>query len=132
MNTGQRKCQNIKLKRLQKKPQNRNGETHENIHNRNGKLTIMFSRFIPLLSATVPFVSGFTGYRFKDFFYYNLIGAVLWSTIWVLAGYGLGNIDWVSSHLFLSLIAITLFSFIPPISAFIFKLLKNKEATQSQ
>lgn len=97
-----------------------------------GKLTIMFSRFIPLLSATVPFVSGFTSYRFKDFFYYNLVGAVIWSTIWVLAGYGLGNIDWVSSHLFLSLIAITLLSFIPPISAFTFKLLKNNEATQSQ
>lgn len=93
-----------------------------------GKLSIMFSRFVPLLSATVPFVSGFTGYRFKDFFSYNLAGAAIWSVVWVLAGYGLGNVDWVSSHLFLSLIAITLFSFIPPISAFSFKLLKNKDA----
>ena len=96
-----------------------------------GKLTIMFSRFIPLLSATVPFVSGFTGYPFKTFFSYNIMGAFIWTMVWVLAGYGLGNIDWVSSHLFVSLIAITLLSFIPPICAFMIKLLKNKEATES-
>ena len=96
-----------------------------------GKLTIMFSRFVPLLSATVPFVCGFTGYQFKDFFRYNLTGAIIWSCIWVLAGYGLGNVNWVSNHLFISLLGITILSFLPPIFAFATKIIKNKTATKS-
>ena len=96
-----------------------------------GKLTITFSRFIPLLSATVPFVCGFTGYPFKDFFRYNLTGAIIWSCLWVLAGYGLGNINWVSNHLVISLLGITIFSFLPPLIAFTTKIIKQKTATKS-
>ena len=96
-----------------------------------GKLTIMFSRFIPLLSATVPFVCGFTGYPFKDFVRYNLTGAIIWSCTWVFAGYGLGNINWVSNHLVISLLGITIFGFLPPIIALITKIIKNKTATKS-
>lgn len=96
-----------------------------------GKLTIMFSRFVPLLSATVPFVCGFTGYSFKDFFRYNLTGAIIWSFIWLLAGYGLGNFNWVSNHLSVSLLGITIFSFLPPLFAFIMKFIKSKAATKS-
>ncbi len=95
-----------------------------------GKLTIMFSRFVPLLSATVPFVCGFTGYRFKDFISPNFIGAMIWSIVWVLAGYGLGNLDWVSRHLFISLLVITILSFLAPIIAYVFKLFKNRTAVK--
>lgn len=90
-----------------------------------GKLSIMFSRFIPLLSATVPFVSGLTGYRFRQFFIYNLAGAIIWSLLWVFAGYGLGNIDWVANHLSITLILITLATLLPAISAFVLKIIKH-------
>lgn len=90
-----------------------------------GKLSIMFSRFIPLLSATVPFVSGLTGYRFRQFFIYNLAGAILWSLLWVFAGYGLGNISWVANHLSITLLLITVATLLPAISAFVVKVIKH-------
>lgn len=90
-----------------------------------GKLSITFSRFIPLLSATIPFVSGLTGYRFRQFFSYNLTGAIIWSFIWVFAGYALGNVNWVANHLTITLILITAATLLPAASAFMMKILKS-------
>ena len=93
-----------------------------------GKYAIMFSRFVPLLSTTLPFISGFTRYSFKRFIGHNMVGAMVWTITWVCAGYLLGNLVWVSSHLFLSLLGITLVSFIPPFIAFAMEYAKKKTA----
>lgn len=93
-----------------------------------GKYAIMFSRFVPLLSTTLPFISGFTSYSFKRFLGHNMIGATVWTLTWVCAGYALGNLSWVGSHLFLSLLGITLVSFIPPFIAFAIECMKKKTA----
>ncbi|MGE7663655.1 VTT domain-containing protein [Peribacillus sp. NPDC097197] len=93
-----------------------------------GKYAIMFSRFVPLLSTTLPFISGFTRYSFKRFIGHNMVGAMVWTITWVCAGYLLGNLTWVGSHLFLSLLGITLISFIPPFIAFAIEYAKKKTA----
>ncbi|WP_188697629.1 DedA family protein [Pullulanibacillus camelliae] len=90
-----------------------------------GKLAIMFSRFVPLLSTTLPFISGFTGYSFKRFISYNAPGAAIWSFTWVGAGYLIGNIAWVQRHMFISLLCITLLSLVPPAIAFIIEYTKK-------
>ncbi|WP_192797490.1 DedA family protein [Psychrobacillus glaciei] len=92
-----------------------------------GKFAIMFSRFVPLLSTTLPFFSGFTHYSFKRFITYNMIGAALWTLTWVSAGYVLGNISWVDHHLSLSLLGITFVSFIPPLIVFAIEYSKKKK-----
>lgn len=90
-----------------------------------GKFTIILSRFIPLLAASVPFVSGFTSYRFKKFFSYNVFGAFLWTFVWVIGGYSLGNTVWVSQHVTLVLTTITILTYLPPISIFIYNLFRK-------
>lgn len=93
-----------------------------------GKFAIMFSRFLPLLNTTLPFISGFTAYSFKRFITLNIVGAIFWTLIWVGAGYILGNLTWVEAHLFISLLIITIFSFIPPIIMFGIEYSKRKAA----
>ncbi|GGH80561.1 membrane-associated protein [Pullulanibacillus pueri] len=99
--------------------------------NNYGKWAIMFSRFIPLLSTTLPFIGGLTSYSFKRFISYNAIGAAIWAIIWVGAGDLIGNMSWVEHHMFLSLLGITLFSLLPPVIAFIIEYTK-KIATASK
>ena len=96
-----------------------------------GNLAIFFSRFVPSLSTTLPFLSGYTKYSFQRFFTYNVTGALLWTLTWVGTGYLVGNFTWVSDHLSISLVFITLLSFIPPSIAFTIEYLKKKRADSS-
>ncbi|QDQ03292.1 hypothetical protein FOH38_02455 [Lysinibacillus fusiformis] len=96
-----------------------------NFLERYGKIAITFSRFVPLMRTTVPFVSGFTSYSFQNFLMYNCLGALIWTIVWLFSGFALGNIPWIADNLFLSLMFISLTAFIPAIGAFIFEYIKK-------
>ncbi|WLR53488.1 VTT domain-containing protein [Mesobacillus subterraneus] len=93
-----------------------------------GKIAISASRFVPLMRTSVPFVSGYTGYEFRTFLSYNLIGGLIWTTLWLTAGHLLGNIDWVVNNLFFTLLMVSSTAFIPAIIGFIKQYKKKKEA----
>lgn len=99
-----------------------------------GKIAITFSRFVPLMRTTVPFVSGFTSYKFRDFFINNCIGALIWTVVWLFTGFALGNIPAIANNLFISLILISFIGFIPAIIAFIVEYIKkySKKTRQLQ
>lgn len=90
-----------------------------------GKIAITFSRFVPLMRTTVPLVSGFTSYKFRDFFINNCIGALIWTVVWLFTGLALGNIPVVADNLFISLILISFTGLIPAIVAFIVEYIKK-------
>ncbi|MBT2694647.1 VTT domain-containing protein [Bacillus sp. ISL-55] len=93
-----------------------------------GRLAISASRFVPLMRTSVPFVSGYTGYEYKTFLCFNLIGGLIWTSLWLAAGFILGNISWVVENLFLTLMLVSLTAFIPAIIGFIKQYKKKKEA----
>lgn len=99
-----------------------------------GKIAITFSRFVPLMRTTVPFVSGFTSYKFRDFFLHNCLGALIWTIVWLFSGFALGNIPWVADNLFLSLMLITFTGLIPALIAFFVEYIKKytKKTRQPQ
>ncbi|MFJ7737866.1 DedA family protein [Lysinibacillus sp. NPDC097287] len=99
-----------------------------------GKIAITFSRFVPLMRTTVPLVSGFTSYKFRDFFINNCIGALIWTVVWLFTGLALGNIPVVADNLFISLILISFTGLIPAIIAFIVEYIKKyaKKTRQPQ
>lgn len=90
-----------------------------------GKIAITFSRFVPLMRTTVPLVSGFTSYKFRDFVINNCIGALIWTVVWLFTGLALGNIPVVADNLFISLILISFTGLIPAIVAFIVEYIKK-------
>lgn len=93
-----------------------------------GRVAISASRFVPLMRTSVPFVSGYTGYEYKTFLSFNLIGGLIWTSLWLAAGFILGNISWVVENLFLTLMLVSLTAFIPAIIGFIKQYKKKKEA----
>lgn len=96
------------------------------------KVAITFSRFIPLMRTLTPFVAGFTNHSYRNFVSYNIIGALIWTTVWLGTGFGLGNIPWVENNLLFTLSLITLIMFIPSIYGFLSHLKKkNASITKS-
>lgn len=84
-----------------------------------GKIAITFSRFIPLMRTMTPFIAAYTGHPYYHFVRYNIIGAFIWTTVWLGTGFALGNIPWVEENLFVTLMLITVIMFIPGIFGFI-------------
>lgn len=83
------------------------------------KVAITFSRFIPLMRTMIPFIAGFTGHSYMNFVRYNVLGALIWTLVWLGTGFGLGNISWVEENLLFTLALITVIMFIPSIYGFL-------------
>ncbi|QCR34489.1 hypothetical protein C1N55_11615 [Lysinibacillus sp. SGAir0095] len=82
------------------------------------KIAITFSRFIPFMRTMIPFIAGFTGHSYNTFVRYNVLGALIWTFVWLGTGFGLGNIPWVEDNLLFTLALITVIMFIPSIYGF--------------
>lgn len=63
----------------------------QDFYKRYGMMAFIVGRFLPIVRTFVPILAGIVKIDFKKFLFYNLLGAVLWITILVMAGYWLGN-----------------------------------------
>src|SRR3989344_4361779 len=59
---------------------------------RYGAKTILLSRFLPAVRTVAPIMAGIGGMRYRVFFIYNAIGALLWACGITLLGYFFGQI----------------------------------------
>ncbi len=84
---------------------------------RHGALTILLSRFLPLLRTFAPFVAGVGRMRYATFQGYNIAGGLAWSTLFIWGGYLFGNIPLVKNNFGLVTVGIILVSLLPMIWA---------------
>ena len=91
----------------------------QGFYDRYGGITIIIGRFIPIIRTFAPFLAGVAGMTYRKFLAYNVIGAVLWISLLVYAGYLFGNIPWVKDNLSLIVIGIVVVSLIPAIMTFV-------------
>lgn len=78
-----------------------------------GGLSIFLGRFFPFIRTFVPFLAGAGGMRWHSFFGFNVLGGVVWSSVFVLLGYFFGGFPFVSEHFEVLVILIVLISVIP-------------------
>jgi membrane protein DedA with SNARE-associated domain/rhodanese-related sulfurtransferase len=59
---------------------------------RRGPVTLLFAKFVPGLSTVAPPIAGQTGMRFVRFLTYDLLGSLIWSLSFLLAGRFFGDV----------------------------------------
>ena len=91
------------------------------------RVALTFSRFVPLMRTMTPFISGYTKYPYFKFIRFNIIGAFLWTAVWLFSGYALGNITWVADNLMFTLLLISVLVLIPTIYAYFSQMLNNRK-----
>ena len=94
-----------------------------------GLLAVVVTRFFPIIRTFAPFIAGLGRMHFGRFMLFNLIGGVLWVTIFVLLGYFFGGIPFVQENFELVIIGIVVISFIPTVLGLI-KAKLNKDSTK--
>jgi membrane-associated protein len=80
---------------------------------RHGPMTIVLSRFAPIIRTFAPFVAGVGRMHYGRFQAYNIFGAVVWVNLFVWGGYLIGNIPLVKNNFGLVTITIIVVSMLP-------------------
>jgi len=80
---------------------------------RHGALTILLSRFMPLLRTFAPFVAGVGRMPYGTFQGYNIAGGIAWGSLFIWGGYLFGNIPLVKNNFGLVTVAIIGVSLLP-------------------
>ena len=62
-------------------------ETVEAFFEKHGGKAIFIGRFVGLVRAVAPFLAGSSGMRFRRFLPYDILGAGLWATTFIMLGY---------------------------------------------
>jgi membrane-associated protein len=88
---------------------------------RHGPMTIVLSRFAPVIRTFAPFVAGIGRMAYGRFQAYNIVGALLWVNLFVWGGFLVGNIPLVKQNFGLVTLTIIVVSMLPMVAMFLKK-----------
>jgi len=93
-----------------------------------GGNAVILGRFVPIIRTFVPFVAGMSKMPYRKFTFYNILGAFIWVSIGIFAGYFFANLPFVKDNFSAVVIGIIIISLIPIVGSFIrFKLFPSKD-----
>jgi membrane-associated protein len=80
---------------------------------RHGNMTIVLSRFAPIVRTCAPFVAGVGRMPYARFQTFNVIGGLCWVLLFTWAGYFIGNIPFIKDNFGFVTIGIVVVSLVP-------------------
>ncbi|WP_282703558.1 VTT domain-containing protein [Streptomyces sp. CC219B] len=93
-----------------------------------GPKAIVLARFVPIVRTFAPIVAGAGRMKYRTFLTYNIIGGIVWGTGVTLAGYWLGQIDFIKTNVEAILVLIVFASVVPIIVEYLRERSKKKRA----
>lgn len=94
----------------------------EEFYAKYGSSTVILARFVPIVRTVAPFVAGAGRMSYPVYLLFGFLGASLWVTSITLAGYFLGDNEWVKTNFEKVVLGIVGVSVLP----IIFGILKSK------
>ena len=93
-------------------------------YEKHGAKTLVLARFLPVIRTFAPILAGVGKMHYRTFFFYNVIGAILWALGLTWLGYFLGaTIPGVDKYLIPIILAIIVLSGLPTL----IHIIKNRE-----
>lgn len=87
----------------------------ERFFEKHGAPAIILARFMPIIRTFAPFASAGSGFPYRRFLRFSVIGCLSWVALCCSFGYFFGNMPFVQEHFSLIIIAIIAVSLIPAI-----------------
>jgi len=85
----------------------------QEFYDRHGGLTIVITRFMPIIRTFAPFVAGIARMPFRRFSFFNVAGGLLWVAGFTLGGWWFGNLPSVKRNFHIVVLAIIVVSVLP-------------------
>ena len=93
-----------------------NKENFDKVHHfftHKGRKAFLISRFIPVARTLTPFIAGFTNVNFLDISFFMFIGNAMWTVLYVMIGYFVGNMEFLEGNFIYLMMIVFLISMIP-------------------
>ncbi|HCW73873.1 MAG TPA: cytochrome O ubiquinol oxidase [Clostridiaceae bacterium] len=98
-----------------------NKENFDKVHNfftHKGRRAFLVSRFIPIARTLTPFTAGFTDVNFLDISFFMFLGNAFWTSVYVMIGYFMGNMDFMRGRFIYIMVIIFIISMLPAVFFF--------------
>jgi membrane-associated protein len=86
---------------------------------KHGAMTVVLSRFAPIIRTFAPFVAGIGRMHYGRFQAYNVLGGVVWVNLFIWAGYFFGNMPLIKDNFGFVTIGIIVVSLLPMLVMFL-------------
>ena len=96
-----------------------------------GARAIVMARFVPIIRTFITAIAGVGRMDFRRFVAFSFIGAIMWAGLVTLAGYFLGNIEFVKKNIEIILILVIVVSILPLVFEYIKHRREGSAATGS-